>query len=378
MSDTRGVALIIVLAIVAILSVLVIEFSYSVWVDMYLSANYMSRTQAIEAAKAGVEYAIYVLRRDEDRRIDSLGEEWAQPLEITIGELVPPPDPDEEEATTDWYDELSERMTGRLVEPRVGGTARVLIIDEERKIGLSTLGNAVFRPIFVEILERLIEEMNVPNMSASELVEQMVDWVDEDDVGPWEYVYETLVDPYLAMNRPFDTVHELRLLADMTDTLLYGTVPYPEVEPGYNSDEDTDWVDYESRLGPDDAYGLVNFVHCQSAYTVNVNTAPREVLTAIFDGDSIVAEEIIAKRQDEPFGRADLNVDEKSRLGALVTELGGEYNKFKHARWLDVKSSFFRIESTGEYRGVKVKVTALVLWSDRDVTIQYYRIENVE
>jgi len=377
MSKTRGIALIIVLAIVAILSVLVIEFSYSVWVDMYLSGNYMSRTQAIEAAKAGLEYAIYVLRRDEDTKVDWLGEAWAQPLEITIGELVPPPDPEGEEETADWYDEVSERTTRRLVEPRVGGTARVLIIDEERKIGLNALESA-YRPIFIEILERLIDGLNVPgvNVSASELVEEMVDWVDEDDVGPWEYVYQTLVDPYLAMNRPFDTVDELRLLADMTDTLLYGTVSYPEVEPGYGSDENTDWVDYESRLGPNDAYGLINFVHCQSAYTVNVNTASREVLTAIFDGDSIVADEIIAKRQDEPFSQADLS--EKGRLAVLVTELGGEYDKLKHARWLDVRSQFFRIESTGEYRGVRVKLTAIVLWDDANVTIQYYRIENVE
>ena len=54
MTHRRGIALIIVLAIVAILSVLVLEFSYSVWVDMYLSASYDARTQALYAAKAGV------------------------------------------------------------------------------------------------------------------------------------------------------------------------------------------------------------------------------------------------------------------------------------------------------------------------------------
>jgi type II secretory pathway component PulK len=374
MSNRRGLALIIVLAIVAILSVLVIEFSYSVWVDLYLSANYLSRTQAVEAAKAGVEYAIYVLRRDADRRVDSLGEEWAQPMEITIGELVPPPDPeaDEDEQSTDWYADLGKQARARLVEPRAGGTAHVLIVDEERKIGVNGL-ESPYRPIFVDMLERLIDELNVPNVnvSASELVEQMIDWVDEDDVGSWEYVYEMLPEPYVAMNRPFDTLDELRLLADMTDALLYGTVPYPEVEPGYSSDEKPNWVDYESPLGPDDAYGLINFVHCQSPQKINVNTAPREVLTALFDGNTIVAEEIIEKRREEPFS-------ETGRLKALVTELGGEYDDLKHGRWIDFRSSFYTITSVGEYRGVKAKVTALVFWSDRDVTIQYYRIENAE
>jgi type II secretory pathway component PulK len=373
--NTRGIALIIVLAIVAILSVLVIEFSYSVWVDMYLSANYLSRTQAIEAAKAGVEYAIYVLRRDEDTNLDWLGEPWAQPLEITIGELVPPPDPEEEDELADWYEEVSGRTTDRLVEPRVGGTARVLITDEERRFGVNSLVGA-YAPYFTGRLERLIDELNVPyaNVNGSELVEQMVDWTDDDDDGSWEYVYETLTDPYMAMNRPFTSVHELRLLADMTDALLYGTVPYPDVEPGYGSDnDDTDWVDYENRLGPDDAYGLISFVHCQQAIKVNVNTAPREVLTAFFD-DSIVADEIMAERQERPFS----DTGEESRLGMLVKELGGEYDSLKHGRCLDVRSQFFRIESIGEYRGVRVKVTAVVLWNGRDVTIQCYRIENAE
>src|SRR4030042_730031 len=97
MSTRRGIALIVVLAIVAILSVLVIEFCYSVWIDMHLSATYDARPRAGQAAKAGVEYAVSLLRRDEDPRVDWLGEEWAKPIELTIGELAPPPHPGEEE-----------------------------------------------------------------------------------------------------------------------------------------------------------------------------------------------------------------------------------------------------------------------------------------
>jgi type II secretory pathway component PulK len=373
MCHRRGIALIIVLAIVAILSVLVLEFSYSVWVDVYLSANYDARTQALYAAKAGVEYGIYMLRRDENVRIDWLGEEWAKPMELKIGELVPPRDPEEEDYV---YEALIEREGPVRAEPRDGGTAKVLIVDEDRKIPLSMLGarRAGGRELCATTLERLIEGLHVPGatFSAVEIVEQMQDWVDADDTGPWEYVYETLPDPYLPANRPFDSVHELRLLADMTDTLLYGTAPYPEIEPGYGTDEQADWWKYEKPLGQDDSYGLINFVHAQSVQHINVNTAPREVLVACFSDNELVADEIMERRRENPFA----NWDE---LKAAIQSVAGDYPELdREGGWIRFVSQCFRITSIGEYRGVRVKVTAIVLWSKRDVTVQYYRIENVE
>ncbi len=375
MHDRRGIALIIVLAIVAILSVLVLEFSYSVWVDMYLSANYDSRTQALSAAKAGIEYGIYLLRRDDDRRVDSLGDEWAKPLELTIGELAPPPDPDADD--DDYWEPPRWREDRGLVEPRDGGMAKVLIVDEERKIGLNMLNykGKIPHPLFVGMLEQLIEDLNVPDASfnAAEIVEAMVDWVDADEDGSCEYIYETLPDPYKPMNRPFDTVHELRLVTEVSDTLLYGTVPYPDIEPGYDAGDAADWWEYGSALDPDDSYGLINFVHAQSAQQINVNTAPREVLTALFDGNTLVADEIMERRRDEPF----TNWGEfKAAIGSIISDdaqlgqIGGS---------AAFKSKFFTITSIGEYRGVKVKVTAIVYRSPRfDVTVQYYRTENVE
>lgn len=373
MRTRGGIALIIVLAIVAILSVLVIEFSYSVWIDMHLSSNYDSRTQAVQAAKAGVEYAIYMLRRDEDLRVDSLADEWAKPIELTIGDLKPPPDPDQDEVT--WFDKPSDTpRTSRYVEPRDGGTAKVLVVDEDRKLSLNMLSykGRIAHPVFVGAFERLIDELNTRGQmwSSAELVQQMVDWVDDD--GEAEWAYDTNEHPYLPMNRPFATVHELRLVADMTDEILYGTTPYPEIEPGY-VDDDADWWQARTVLPGNESYGLINFVHAQSIQLVNVNTAPPEVLRALFEWRSGLDEQIMEERLDRPFQSTEdflsrLNLDEKEdpELMAVV-------------HWLNVQSSFFRITSIGEYHGVRVKITAIVNRSTRpDITVQYCRIENVE
>jgi type II secretory pathway component PulK len=372
MGSRDGIALIIVLAIVAILSVLVIEFSYSVWIDMHLSSNYDARTQAVQAAKAGVEYAIYVLRRDEDMRIDWLGEEWAKPMELTIGELAPPPDPDEDEVA--WFTERDTQRTSRYVEPRSGGTAKVLIVDEDRKLSLNMLSykGRIAHPVFTGALERLIDSLNNRSQmwNAAELVQQMVDWVDDDDEAEWDY--DTPAHPYPPMNRPFATVHELRLVADMTDEILYGTVPYPDIEPGY-VDENSDWWQARTVLPDNESYGLINFVHAQSVQLINVNTAPAELLAALFEWRSGIDETIMQERLERPFQstqdmltRLDINERTDPEIKSVVN-------------WLTVRSSFFRITSIGEYLGVRVKVTAIVNRSTRpDITVQYYRIENIE
>ena len=374
MGNARGIALIIVLAIVAILTVLVLEFSYSVWVDMYLSANYDARTQALYAAKAGVEYGVYLLRSDPDIRVDSLGDSWARPMELGIGELKRPPDPDEEE---DTFGEDRWREDTNRVEPRDGGTATVLIVDEDRKIAVGMLNYARSRPhpVFVEALVRLIEDLNVPEASfnARELVEAMIDWVDNDEEGAWEDYYEALPNPYEPKSRPFGSVLELRLVAGVSDALLFGTVPYPEQETGYGTDAGTDWWERENELGPDDSYGLINFVHALGGQKINVNTAPREVLTAFFGGDTLVADQIMERRREEPFANwAQL----KDVIGDATT---GDLDLGKLEGWVSFKSVVFRITSIGEYRGARVKVTAIVYRTGRrDVVTKYYRIENVE
>jgi len=372
MNTRGGIALIIVLAIVAILSVLVIEFSYSVWIDMHLSSNYDSRTQAVQAAKAGIEYAIYLLRRDEDPRVDWLGDEWAKPVELTIGELKPPPDPEEDDVA--WFTEREQTRTSRYVEPRVGGTAKVLVVDEDRKLSLNMLSykGRIAHPVFTGAFERLIDNLNTRGQmwNAAELVEQMIDWVDDDDEAEW--AYETNAHPYLPMNRPFATVHELRLVADMTDEILYGTTPYPDIEPGY-VDENADWWQARTVLPDNQSYGLINFVHAQSVQIINVNTAPPEVLAALFEWRSGIEEQIMEERLERPFqsmedflSRLDLNERDDPAIKSVVN-------------WLGVRSSFYKITSIGEYRGVRVKITAIVNRSTRpDIAVQYYRIENVE
>ena len=100
--NERGIALIITLAIVAILSVLILEFSYSTWVEMYISSNFYDKTKALYIAKGGIHYAIHILRNDMTMD-DNLQEDWAQPMEVSMAELEKEDEEDSEEYEWESY-----------------------------------------------------------------------------------------------------------------------------------------------------------------------------------------------------------------------------------------------------------------------------------
>jgi type II secretory pathway component PulK len=162
-------------------------------------------------------------------------------------------------------------------------------------------------------------------------------------------------------------------VAEVTDRLLYGTVPYPEQEPGYDTEDGGNWWVNQPALGANDSYGLINFVHTQTSQRINVNTAPREVLLAMFEGNALVVDEIMQHRREEPFP----TTAEFEAVAKNVYDVEAQLALIRP--WITTKSAFFTITSVGEYRGIKVKATAIVYRSSRpDVLVQYYRIENVE
>ena len=85
--DDEGLALLTVLAVLAILSIMVLEFSSSVMLDLDISANFRNQTQAEYNARAGLQYAVKLLR-DTKSTSDTLQDPWAEPQEIYIGDLV--------------------------------------------------------------------------------------------------------------------------------------------------------------------------------------------------------------------------------------------------------------------------------------------------
>jgi general secretion pathway protein K len=75
-SNQRGVALLVVLMVVALLTITVMEFTYSVQIDMHRTRNALHALQAQLLARSGVNLAEGFLMADEEANYDAYSEEW--------------------------------------------------------------------------------------------------------------------------------------------------------------------------------------------------------------------------------------------------------------------------------------------------------------
>ncbi len=84
--NEKGMALLIVLAVVALLSALLIEFSFSTLVDLRSVETFRDRSKAYYIARGGVEAARIILQEDRNN-FDHPTEFWGEPLAgIPVGE----------------------------------------------------------------------------------------------------------------------------------------------------------------------------------------------------------------------------------------------------------------------------------------------------
>lgn len=85
--EQRGLSLVSTLWILAILSVLAAQLLYSIHIEQRTQRNFLDRAKLHYAAKAGFEWTLAVMRTDQTP-FDSLGENWAEPIQGQIDDGV--------------------------------------------------------------------------------------------------------------------------------------------------------------------------------------------------------------------------------------------------------------------------------------------------
>jgi type II secretory pathway component PulK len=274
----RGVVLIVTLWVLSILAFLAWNLVQRVRLELALTDYRSDDLQAEVLLDAALARGLWALRQDENTEFDHPGEWQADGTSLTDEGLLPLDDLGAESPRIEWR-----------------------IEDEGGKINANLADLAVLRSLF--------ETYYGFDIEAESLAEYMVDWTDEDDEGSAERdYYETLPSPYVPRNEAFPYLDELRLVRDVTPELY---------EFGVSSVEDTSYEDI-SREDPDGdgldgAGGLMNILTVEGDGTLNVNTAPRRVLEALFRTLTDVAEagslaRVLDQRRrgsDGRFGTAD-------------------------------------------------------------------------
>jgi len=222
--NQRGLAMLATLMAVALMTVLVVDFTYSASASFRSSANQINALRAAYLGRSGVNVGLGLLAQDarndalSQQAYDGLDEVWAMPF---------PPLPVE------------------------GGAASLSIVDETRKLNINQLVNANNGAVnggFSQTLERLFQVIGV----SPEILPAIVDWLDRDDVesegGAETKYYMSLIPPYEPRNGPMPTIADLKMIRGIDDATFMRLRQFLTAAP-------------ESK--------------------VNVNTAPPEVLMAL-------------------------------------------------------------------------------------------------
>lgn len=241
--QNEGVALILTLLFVVLLTVLVVEFAYEAQVEASYSLNAGNDFEARLAARSAVYKGISIL--ENDRLQSELGAEDG---------TVSPAD----SRFSSWA------LPGEF-EPLNDAVMRASISDEFGKINLNALVDYSTGERFVreQLRLALVQFFTTRGTTAEAevdpeaLVDAIIDWLDEDEEvdgnGAESEFYEASENPYPCKNGPMDSLDELLLIKGMTTDLYFGArgVDPPQVPLSEFLTVHGDWL---GRVNPNTVY----------------------------------------------------------------------------------------------------------------------------
>lgn len=305
LKSESGFALILTLVVTALMVAVVVEMIHQVYVDTSLSRGFRDGQQASILAESGATGAATLLQLGlANQAYTSLSDRWATPLKL------------EDDA----------------------GSLEITISEESGRININGLvqQGGEYDPRTLATLQRLGTRLELPG----DLWGPVADWIDSDDLprsgGVESPYYRTLKSPYNARNGKLMALTELTLVKGITPAILGTLRPYL-----------TTFSDQAGSPGT----------------TVNINTAPKEILAALDDRiDDRMAERIVEERRLQPFK----SPGELSRVPGLDTVAIGLTGR------ITVKGNLFRITSVARVKESTRTVEAVVRLSGEVLSWQEY------
>jgi len=247
-----GVALLLAVASILLLTVLVSEVAHGAVVRAQLAAQHRDDAKAMALAYSGVYFYRLVLMVSNQIGNNPMIGEFAQGFGINATELwqampfidtrfmrlvfVTDGHLDETDVENVKHQGLSEEQLAESRESSsllqrsfldFDGDFHAEVQDEERRIPINSLSATSFpellmQPAAQELMGMFLDEptrdwLYENNIVKEELVANLADWIDPDDTrlyqgGSEDSVYSRVEPPYRSKNAPFDTRDEIRLV----------------------------------------------------------------------------------------------------------------------------------------------------------------------
>ena len=341
-----GIALIIAVIAVLVLSALAAGFALSMKVESRLAFNANSATQMYWLGRSGVELARWVLIQ-EKCPYDSLNQIWAGGPGSDC--------------------ETNGPLSGfSLDNYHVGdGVVSIKIVDLERKININIAS--------AQLIQQTLTLMGVDADDISVVSDSIQDWVQPGDLprvaGAKDDYYQGLDPPYHCKEAPIDDLSELLLVRGVTPEMY---------DPKRYGGANQSGTVFNHKLGlgtapgetPNYPFGLVDVFTPISNGRVNINTADKNVLQVILDDQSgEIADSVIQFRAgpDGVDGTEDdvpiLNVQQLAAAGIspqVINQLG---------TYCGTRSSTFEVHVTARI-GTQSREYVAILWRNTATDIR--------
>lgn len=346
-----GSALILVLWIIAMLSVIVVSFSFDAHLEGKIASFSRKKFKVESLALSGMELAKSYLDRSHSITGNESEEEQKEDAQylaannLRLGKS----------ATITYNFTSSDGMDA--------GQVRVEITPEDALRNINK--------ITYEDWERVFSLINLPEEMWPDLIDSFFDWTDKDDTtrenGAESDYYTDLEKPYTAANAPLNTVRELLLIKGFSEPILSGGVLNPD-------------DNIENHLVISN--GIERLFTTYGSGKVNINALkPTEndlaVLLTLPGITEIEARAIIEERESEVAytGEDEAQMfafksvqDARERLSDIIDDP----NFFEN---ITTKSEIFRITSVGKIGHVTKRIWAIVFYDGKIWRVLRWREE---
>jgi general secretion pathway protein K len=195
----KGIALIMVLWVMAILSVMALEFSFAMRTEVNITKNDKEELQRYAMAEGGVQRAITELIYKHDPRL--------QQMRTTLNSEEIPPEQREWMADGRPYILSFDQ-----------GSCEIKIMSEAGKVNINIVSESSLR--------KIIGQIGLEGEAGDVVVDSILDWIDPNDFyrvnGAENDYYLSLKEPYYCKNGNIDSIEELLLVRGVTPDLFYG------------------------------------------------------------------------------------------------------------------------------------------------------------
>lgn len=345
MRNQRGIAMLVALSAVLIMTFLAVEVGYNTAVELAVGVTQMDRLKAYYLARSGVKISLLRIKvyKTVMKKFGTVAGKDKNLLEMIWSfPLVWPPTAAQSMGLVD-KEELGKIVKDSIIE----GSFMSTIEPEGNKIDLTDLispskilRESSYNQLLQIIKNKIEDDDNWANtnrgLKAEEIINNIADWMDEDtsslNGGDESSYYNGFDQKVKPSNRPLKTLNELHMVSGVTDEI------------------------YNLLLPRVTLYGIKG---------INVNSASKEVLRSIDSQiTDKIAGEIIERRNNPDLGPFTTTDD----LASFLKQKGVNTENFnkKPPIPLYFDSEFnFRVKSRGIYKKAQREIFAIVYDFDK-------------